>query len=93
MNETVKDRIYSTRSLQVAAFLFSRPESDGVKLVGFNSEDTRNIMFEFKPFDKCADLNDDYLMDNVDCKPRKIMEAHATLKEKVFMIQRSAKSY
>jgi len=90
MNNT-EERIYSTRSLQIASFLFSRPDEEGVKLVGFDDADTRNIMFQFTPYEKCLKLNDNYLMDKVDCKPRKIMEAHATLKEKVFMIQRSAK--
>lgn len=91
MDETTEQKIYSTRSLQVAAFLFSRPEVDGVNLVGFDDADVRNIMFEFTPYDKCVELNDAYLMDKVECRPRKIMEAHATLKEKVFMIQRAAK--
>lgn len=91
VTEDVKEKIYSTRALPIAAFLFSRPESEGINLVGFDDADVRNIMFEFTPYEKCVELSDAYLMNKIDCKPKKIMDAHATLKEKVFMIQRASR--
>lgn len=83
------EKIYTTRSLQVASFLFSRPEIEGISLVGFDESDPRSILFKFTPFNDCVILNDKYLMNNIECNPKKIMEAHATLKEKIFSIQRS----
>ncbi len=82
------DNIYETRSLQIAAFLFTQGEL-GVKLVGYNQKDPRNIYFQFEPKDKASELEDAYLMDKIDVKPRTLFEAFGTLKEKVFHIQRS----
>lgn len=81
------DKVYSTRSLQIAAFLFTQAEK-GVKLIGFDKSDLRNIHFQFTPFEACEQLENDYLFKAVQVFPKDLMEAHSLLKEKVFQIQR-----
>lgn len=83
------ENIYETRSLQIAAFLFIQ---EGVKLIGFNEKDPNNIYFQFEPKAKASELEDSYLMDTVEVKPRKYAEALGILKEKVFRIQRSSRA-
>lgn len=81
-----QEKFYETRSLQIAAFLFTRPE---VKLAGFNKRDLRNIFFQFTPFHEAEKLEDLYYLNQVSCSPKEIMDAFSTLKEKVFQIQRN----
>ena len=87
-----KEDKFSTRSLQIAAFLFTRRE-DGVELLGFDETDVRNIHFEFTPAEKCIELEDKYLFNKIDCKPRILMDSFNVLKEKVFQIQRKKRGY
>ena len=83
-----EEKLYRTRSLPVAAFLFTRSREDGVKLVGFDDKDLKNIHFQFKPFEKCVELNNEYLFGDLACKPKSLMDAYGTLKEQVFQLQR-----
>lgn len=88
-----KEDSFSTRSLQIAAFLFTRREDDGIELIGFDERDTRNIHFLFSPKDKCIELEEKYLFNKIDCKPRILMDAFHILKEKVFQIQRNNRGF
>lgn len=91
MDNTEEEKIYSTRSLPLAAFLFTRNSEDEVKLVGFDDKDLKNIHFQFKPFLKCVELNREYLFGNAVCNPKAIMDAYGTLKEQVFQLQRESR--
>lgn len=82
------EKIYTTRALPIAAFLFTQAEK-GVELVGFDTTDMRNIHFKFQPYDLCMQLEDDYLFKKMQVFPKDLMEAHSMLKEKVFQLQRT----
>jgi hypothetical protein len=84
------DKVYSTRSLQIASFLFTQTEK-GIKLVGFDQSDLRNIHFQFTPVELCEQLENDYLFKNAMVYPKDLMEAHSLLKEKVFQLQRTSR--
>ncbi len=86
MDNQVDTKQYETRSLQLAAFLFTRTE---VKLVDFNKRDPKNIFFVFSPFEEAEKLEDAYFMDSILVSPKKLMDAFTALKEKVFQIQRN----
>ena len=80
------DKIFNTRSLQIASFLFTQED---VRLIGFDEVDPKNIYFQFEPYEKCQELENAYLFGTIKVEPKKLMDALGTLKEKVFQIQRS----
>lgn len=89
MYEEDKKDIFTTRSLQLASFLLTQEES-GIKLLGFDDSDLRNIYFEFSPRKLCQDLENNYLLkQDIKVYPRDLMTAHSVLKEKVFQLQRN----
>jgi len=78
---------YQTKSLAIAAFLYSKPEE--VKLEGVDKEDVNNIFFRFTPEENVQKLVDNYYTavgDNGNIK--RYVEAEKSLKDLIFEIKR-----